>query len=113
MQLDAHSWPSLTGLTWIMPADEDVEGRDDMIAFEALDLSFVDGLASVDVLLTKPGYGSFAEAACNGVPVLYVPRVDWPEEPYLVRWQRQHRRSRAISQAQLERGDFVEALQLI
>lgn len=113
MRLDARRWPSLPGLTWIMPADVDVEGRDDMIAFEALDLSFVDVLASVDVLLTKPGYGSFAEAACNGVPVLYVPRVDWPEEPYLVRWLGQHGRCRAISQAQLERGDFVEALQLI
>lgn len=81
-----------------------------MYAFDRLQLSFVDVLASVDVLLTKPGYGSFAEAACHGVPVLYVPRVDWPEEPYLVRWLSEHGRCDAITQAQLEHGDFGDAL---
>ena len=45
-----------------------------------------DVLASCDAVLTKPGYGTFAEAACHGIPVLSVPRGDGPEEPHLERW---------------------------
>jgi UDP:flavonoid glycosyltransferase YjiC (YdhE family) len=48
--------------------------------------SVSDVLASCDALITKPGYGTYAEAACHGVPVLSVPRGDWPEEPYLDAW---------------------------
>ncbi len=46
----------------------------------------LDALASVDALLTKPGYGAFAEAACHGIPVIYVRRDDWAETPHLVTW---------------------------
>ncbi len=48
-----------------------------------LRLSVMDVLGSRDAILGKPGYGTFAEAACNGKPVLYVSRGDWPEEPAL------------------------------
>ena len=57
-----------------------------MPAMEKLGIEFGDMLASCDAVLTKPGYGTFVEAACAGVPVLYVARKDWPEEPYLVNW---------------------------
>ena len=50
------------------------------------DYSMLDLIRSCDVLLTKPGYGAFTEAACNGTSVLYVARDDWPEEPWLSRW---------------------------
>jgi hypothetical protein len=49
-------------------------------------LPVADVLASCDAVITKPGYGTFAEAACHGVPVLSVPRGDWPEEPHLDQW---------------------------
>lgn len=110
MRLDVRRWPRLPGFKWIMPANMHGD-RDDMIAFEHLKSGFVDVLASVDVLLTKPGYGSFAEATCHGVRVLYVPRVDWPEEPHLVRWLSEHGRCRAITQRQLEEGDFADDLE--
>ncbi len=62
-----------------------------------LGLDALDVLASCDALITKPGYGAFAEAACNGIPVLYVPRGDWPEEPYLVGWLADQVPTRAVS----------------
>ncbi len=43
-------------------------------------------LASADLVITKPGYGTFVEAACHGVPVLYLERPDWPEAPALCDW---------------------------
>lgn len=107
--LDMRRWPRHPGTHWIVPAEWHV-ARADMTAYEELGLGFVDVLCSADLLLTKPGYGSFAEAACNGVPVLYVPRKTWPEAPYLERWLTQHGRCVPITWEQLERGDLSDAL---
>ena len=66
--------------------------------------------ASCDCIVTKSGYGTFVEATACGTPVLYVERPDWPEEPCLVAWLRQHNVSMGISRSQLEQGDFANAL---
>jgi UDP:flavonoid glycosyltransferase YjiC (YdhE family) len=72
-----------------------------------------DVLASCDALITKPGYGTFAEAACNGIPVLYVPREDWPEEPHLVEWLAARVPSRAVSEQDLAAGRIAEPLRAL
>ena len=74
----------------------------------ALGWPFPDVMASVDGLLTKPGYGMFSEAACLGLPVLFVRRGDWPEEPRLVEWLLQHDRAREVSRQALDSGRFLE-----
>ena len=38
-----------------------------------------------DILLTKPGYGSFAEAIQSGTFLIYYPRKDYPEEEVLIK----------------------------
>ncbi|HHM06153.1 MAG TPA: hypothetical protein ENJ19_10495 [Gammaproteobacteria bacterium] len=107
-RLDLSRWPSQPGWRWIVPAAWHVE-RPDLVALESLALPFPDVLRSADVLLTKPGYGSFAEAACNGVPVLYVPRKDWPEERWLVSWLKRVGRCAPLSLAALRQGRVVAA----
>jgi UDP-N-acetylglucosamine:LPS N-acetylglucosamine transferase len=72
--------------------------------------SFTDVLANVDAVLTKPGYGTFAEAACNGTPVLYVPRDNWPEEIPMADWLQQHGRCAAIDRQRLMAGHISSAL---
>ncbi|MBB1077686.1 hypothetical protein HUU62_25105 [Rhodoferax sp. 4810] len=67
-------------------------------------------LASCDVLMTKPGYNSFAEAACHGIPVLYARRDDWAETRYLVDWLEKKVPTRAITAAALAQGDIATAL---
>lgn len=47
---------------------------------------FLDVLASVDILITKPGYSTIVEAARTGVPTVFVRRQGWAEEPYLIGW---------------------------
>lgn len=111
-QIDLRQWPHINGVCWIVPAAWHPQ-RADTIAFESLAMNFVDVLRSVDALLTKPGYGSFAEAACNGIPVLYVPRHDWPEEVYLTTWLQEQGRCRAIERAQLQCGDFAADLEAL
>jgi hypothetical protein len=109
-QLNLAAWPPLSEVHWIVPASLNPQRRD-MVALESLDMDFVDVLRSVDALITKPGYGSFVEAACNGVPVLYAPRLDWPEERFLLDWLRAHGRCLPVQRQQLLRGDFADALQ--
>jgi hypothetical protein len=69
-----------------------------------------DVLASCDAVLTKPGYGTFAEAACHGIPVLSVPRGDWPEEPHLERWLIEQVPFRRVPLADFAAGRIAEPL---
>ncbi len=77
---------------------------------ESLGMPYIDVLCSCDALITKPGYGSFAEAACNRIPVLYVPRDGWPEAPFLTAWLQTVVPCREISRAALEQGAFADEL---
>ncbi len=76
--------PDLPGVLWLADRLE----RPGMRSTRDLALPFPDLLASVDLLVTKTGYGLFAEAAAVGTPVLYRPRPDWPESPGLEAWIR-------------------------
>ena len=105
-----EEWPTLPGVRWLVPQAWGVR-RDDVSALEMLGMSFSDLLASCDVVLTKPGYGMFAEAAYAGVPVLYVSRGEWPEQPYLVEWLKQHGVCLEVTQEALDQGDLRKTLQ--
>lgn len=109
-RLPIESWPRIDGVRWLVPQSWRVE-HPDAVILESLPLSFSDLLASCDALICKPGYGSFVEAACNGVPVLYVNRPDWPESPCLIEWLEQHGRCCEVSRDQLETGTVGAALQ--
>lgn len=108
-RLPVQHWPHLPGIRWIVPQAWDVR-RDDTTTFESLQLAFTDALASCDAVITKPGYGMFTEAACNGVPVLYVTRRDWPEEPCLVQWLRQNAACLEVERGALLAGELGNAL---
>jgi len=42
-----------------------------------------DLIAASDVVLGKIGYGFVSECLANGTPLVYVPRSNWPEEPFV------------------------------
>ena len=81
-----------------------------MTALEPLGLPIIDLVRSVDAILTKPGYGTFSEAACNGTPVLYVRRDNWPEQDYLIDWLQHNARCQEISPVDLFAGKLAETL---
>ena len=108
-RLPVERWPRIDGVRWLVQESWQV-AHPDAIVLESLPMSFSDLLASCDVLLCKPGYGSFVEAACSGTPVLYVDRPDWPEAPALVEWLQQHGVCREVSREQLESGDIAQEL---
>lgn len=102
-----ETWPESRNVHWIVPKDA---GRPDMTCYGKLPVPFTDLVASVDVLVTKPGYGSFAEAGAVGTPVLCVPRGDWPEEEYLTAWLKENGRCLELDRASFESGKLDEAV---
>lgn len=111
--MDLANWPRIEGLHYLVP-DLGDQTRADISAVSTARMGFTDLLRSVDLLLTKPGYGSFTEAALNRTPVLYVERPNWPEHRYLCRWLERHLPCRAITRQQLTAGAFApEMLDLL
>lgn len=108
-RLPLEAWPRQPGVRWLVQADWGV-ARADIHPFEPLGLPFTDLLASCDALLAKPGYGLFAEAACHGVPVLALPRAEWPEAAALLAWLHRYGRCVEVSTAQARAGDLADAL---
>lgn len=105
-RLPLESWPRIPGVRWVVQSSWRVN-HPDVVELEALGMDFTDLLASCDALLTKPGYGSFAEAACNGVPVLYLDRKDWPEAQFLVAWLKQYGGCLEVEREALEQGEII------
>jgi len=111
-RLPIESWPRIDGVRWLVPQDWRV-AHPDAIPLESLQMNFADLLASSNLLLCKPGYGSFVEAACCGIPVIYVSRTDWPEAPILTEWLQQNGLCREISRDALERGSLAGTVEEI
>jgi len=84
--------------------------RPDMGTFDALSWDFTDLLASVDAVVGKPGYGTFAEAACNGTPMLYARRPAWPEQEALIDWLHRSACCAEVPEAHLQRGELAADL---
>jgi UDP:flavonoid glycosyltransferase YjiC (YdhE family) len=80
------------------------------LSIEASGLTYSDLVASVDLIITKPGYGMFAEAAAAGVPVLFTARGDWPETEALVTWLQSKAHCAQITTDALRAGTFEKEL---
>ncbi len=102
-RLPMEDWPRIAGVRYLVQASWRCT-HPDAIALESLPMSFSDLLSSSDLLLSKPGYGSFVEARYSGVPVLYVNRGDWPESAALKAWLEQHGNCQEISREQAAQG---------
>lgn len=104
-----RDWQEQEQVHWLV---QDLGGtrRRDASALADLGLDMLDVIGSLDLLLAKPGYGTFAEAACHGVPVLYVSRGDWPEEPVLTRWIRHQVPAQEVPLSDLLAGRLAEPI---
>ena len=75
-----------------------------IVSTQSLPFSFKTLMASVDVIMTKPGYGTLAEAVALQTPLVYVRRYNFADEQALVDYL--HRYGRGI---ELSREDFAQA----
>jgi hypothetical protein len=111
-ELPLEHWPQMENTVWLTTAAENPE-RHDFLQVQGLAWPFIDVLASADVVLTKPGYGTYAEAVCNGVSVLSIERPDWPETAILNRWVRQHGHLEVMTREQFYQGTFVQQVKTL
>jgi hypothetical protein len=77
---------------------------------ETLPFSFKTLLASVDVIMTKPGYGTIVEAVALQQPVVYVRRYNFADEPPLVDYLHHYGRGVELSIDNFTRGRWEPAL---
>ena len=73
--------PVLPGTTWLIPAPMPLPARPDCM--RPPPLPFPALLGAVDVVLTRPGYSTLAEAMGAGARLVSVPRAGFPETPAL------------------------------
>jgi hypothetical protein len=73
------------------------------VSTHSLPFSFKELLASVDIIMTKPGYGTVVEAVMLRTPLVYVRRYNFADEQPLVDFL--HRHGRGV---ELSRDDFAD-----
>ncbi len=94
---DIDTLPIIADHIWLVSGNWR-SNRQDCIHANELQIPFGSIVASVDAIVTKPGYGTFVEAANAGVPVLYLQRKDWPEEAVLTSWLKENANAMEIKQ---------------
>jgi hypothetical protein len=78
---------------------------------DALPFSFKTLLASVDIIMTKPGYGTIVEAVALQQPVVYIRRYNFADEPPLVDYLHRYGRGVELSFDDFTQGSWEAALQ--
>lgn len=73
-------------------------------------IPFADVLASVDAVVSKPGFGIVSECIANAKPLIYADRADFREYPVLVDAIRRFLRQTHIPSERLYAGDLEHAL---
>jgi len=72
------------GLRYVSPTPLGGD-RHDLIVLKS-DVTFIDALAAVDLVVAKTGYSVLADCAANGARLLWARREGFPEDAYLARW---------------------------
>lgn len=106
-------WPSeLHGKpVHYMVSESHRDQRPDSSVVSDLPFGYADLMASCDLVVTKPGYGMFVEAAGAGIPVLFTRRGQWPDVPSLIGWLQAVGRAAQVSDEQLDKGHLSEAME--
>ncbi len=78
-----------------------------------LPFSFKTLLASVDVIMSKPGYGTIVEAVALQQPVVYVRRYNFADEPPLVDYLHRYGRGIELSLDDFTQGRWEPALRKV
>jgi L-arabinokinase len=79
-------------------------------AVERAEFPFSDIVATVDAVLSKPGFGILADCAANDKPLVYADRQNFAEYPVLERAIHQHLTHVHIPAADLYAGDLTPSL---
>jgi hypothetical protein len=82
-------------------------------SLSSVPFSFKSALASVDMIMTKPGYGTIVEAVALGLPVVYVRRYNFADEAPLVQFLHDHGCGCELSKGDFNSGNWRPALEAV
>ena len=85
-------------------------GLSRVTSLSAVGLPFKEVLASMDLVLTKPGYGTIVEAVALGIPVVYVRRYNFADEQSLVDYLHRYGRGAELTVDDFYRGQWMPAI---
>ncbi len=101
--------PRIPGVRWITaPPLVPLVARDD--ATHVPDVAYPSLVAGADVVFSKPGYGTIAEAAGNRTRFLFAARADFPETAPMVAWMKREMTSLEIPPENLDPRGIGAAL---
>ena len=108
LQIEVGKWQAVEGLHIILPDNQPFHDTEKFSTLASLGLNYQEALQLCDVLVTKPGYGSFVEAAIQGKPIISLPRKNWPEAKLLLSWYKNSMNCTEISVEEFNTGSFLE-----
>lgn len=101
---------SLTGYRFLFDGSVPANSKR-FISTKSLPFSFQTLLASVDVVMTKPGYGTLVEAVALQTPMVYVRRYNFGDEQSLVDYLHRYGRGVELSFHDFVQGQWRSALE--
>ncbi len=102
----------LTGFRFLCDGETPPDSRK-CLPIRSLPLSFRTVLASVDIVMTKPGYGTLVTAVTSRRPVVYVRRFNFADEPPLVEYLHRYGRGVLLSLEDFTDGRWESALKQV
>ena len=99
----------LTAYRFLFDGETPPESRRSL-CIKSLPFSFKTLLASVDIVMSKPGYSTLVEAVALGQPLVYVRRFNFGDEPSLVDHLHQYGRGVQLSLEDFTEGRWEAAL---
>ncbi|MFH0878538.1 MAG: hypothetical protein V2A34_02385 [Lentisphaerota bacterium] len=103
-QLDTYEFFTVKPLEWI---------RKNIYSIDHGLVSFSDVLASVDIVVSKPGFGLISECILNRKPLVFADRSDFVEYDVLVAGIQKFLKNLHIPSADLYQGDLAPSLEAV
>ncbi|OQW41323.1 MAG: hypothetical protein A4C66_10120 [Nitrospira sp. HN-bin3] len=101
---------SLPGYRFLFDGSTPLESKR-FLSVKSLPFSFRTLLASVDLVMTKPGYGTLVEAVSLQIPTVYVRRYNFGDEQSLVDYLHRFGRGVELSMDNFLKGHWATALE--
>ncbi len=115
IQLDSlpfDTLESLTGYRFLFDGSVPANSKR-FISTKSLPFSFKTLMASVDVVMTKPGYGTLVEAVTLQTPMVYVRRYNFGDEQSLVDYLQRYGRGVELSHPDFINGRWLPVLEQV
>lgn len=112
LDISTDMLPLMNNVIWLIKKPDNAS-RPDIVDIDELAFEFSELLASVDLIVSKTGYGMVVQAAYAQTPILYIERGNWPEEDHLWPWCCEHNDCERISLKEFKSKELIRKVKNI